>query len=278
MPVRSAGLARRRPVRLAGRGVARRGCVGWRDRHRARRKDPVAPAPRIRAPADAHMPTADVSARVGRGPLRAGDTRCKSGREHRGHDRYRQSHCDSHAAQRRLLAPDREPFRRAHPQRQLVAGRSARTDYCWGTPGAGGAGVGGRVRLRNCPQFRPIMQCEPTAWGWTGSQHWSSGAEGAGSTVGEGSAYVRGAPAPPGPTAPTTPPNASAATPPHTAAIDLAVRFAMKPIVDLAALDVHSRTRQCAGGGPVPRGRRGNNAARAVVHTECNTWALPADP
>lgn len=162
MPVRSAGLARRRPVRLAGRGVARRRRVGRRHRHRVRRQDPVTPTPRIGAPTDAHMPTADVGARVGRRPLRAGDAHCKSRREHRGHGRYRQSHCDSHAAQRRLLASDEKRFRRTGAGPACGGGRPGARGVAPRLPGGGpGHGIGP-------PAARAPVPADAAAITWPG--------------------------------------------------------------------------------------------------------------
>jgi hypothetical protein len=75
------------------------------------------------------------------------------------------------------------------------------------------------------PQFRPILQSQRPDWGWAGQQA-SSGDEGVGATVGDGSgdgsALVRGEP----PTPPSA--RASTAAPPHAAAIFLPIRFAMK--------------------------------------------------
>jgi hypothetical protein len=90
------------------------------------------------------------------------------------------------------------------------------------------------------PQFRPILQSQRPAWGWAASsqQTSSSGDEGVGATVGEGSAVlVCGTPVPP------TPPSARASTaaPPQAAAIVLPARFAMTPNFNFAALNVQSR-------------------------------------
>jgi hypothetical protein len=58
------------------------------------------------------------------------------------------------------------------------------------------------------------MQCQRLPWGCAVSQHWSSGDEGVGATVGEGSALVRVTPAP----STTLSPRANTAAPPHAAA------------------------------------------------------------
>ena len=111
------------------------------------------------------------------------------------------------------------------------AGR-ADCDYCCGGGGGIGAGTVRRGRGRIWPQFKPIMQSEPLAWGWAASaQQTPSGdagvgaAIGAGAAIGGGAALARGIPAPP------TPPSASASTaaPMHAAA--LPVRFAMAPFL-----------------------------------------------
>jgi len=111
-----------------------------------------------------------------------------------------------------------------------------RRAYCCGGRFGGGV-AGGRGRGRICPQFRPILQSQRPAWGWAVSQQ-SSGDEGVGATVGEGSAVlVCGTPAPP------TPPSARASTaaPPHAAAIALPIRFVMTPNSNFSALNVQSR-------------------------------------
>jgi hypothetical protein len=122
--------------------------------------------------------------------------------------------------------------------------RGCRCDaYCCGRLGGLGTGRGRGVF---CPQFRPIMQSQPPAWGWTASsQQTSSGDEGVGTSVDEGSALVYGTPAPP------TPPSARASTaaPPHAAAIVLPVRFATTPNFNFSALNVHSRTAALCRGG-----------------------------
>jgi hypothetical protein len=126
-----------------------------------------------------------------------------------------------------------------HGRTRYTRGCDCDAYYC------GGLGEGGTGRGRGvfCPQFRPTMQSQPRAWGWTASsQQTSSGDEGVETTsVDEGSAVVYGTPAPP------TPPSARASTaePPHAAAIVLPVRFAITPNFDFSALNVQSRNVLC---------------------------------
>jgi hypothetical protein len=122
-----------------------------------------------------------------------------------------------------------------HGRTRYTRGCDCDAYYCGGL-GGGGTGRGRGVF---CPQFRPIMQSQPRAWGWTASsQQTSSGDEGVGTTsVDEGSALVYGTPAPP------TPPSARASTAasPHAAAIVLPVRFAITPNFNFSALNVQTR-------------------------------------
>src|SRR5689334_22828904 len=123
------------------------------------------------------------------------------------------------------------------------AGRAHR-DYCCGGGGGRGAGAVRRGRGRIWPQFRPIMQSVPLAWGWTASlQQTPSGDAGVGAaigagptSIGEGAALVSGIAAPPIPPSPS----ASTAAPTHTAV--LPVRFAMAPDPNFSLLNVYSRS------------------------------------
>jgi hypothetical protein len=80
------------------------------------------------------------------------------------------------------------------------------------------------------------MQSHLFPWGWAVSQQASSGDEGVGATVGDGSAVVRGT------SMPSTPKSAMAntAAPPHAVPIALALLLAIAPNSNFSGPNVKS--------------------------------------